>query len=244
MTINFILRRDGPDREPRGQDPLHVRRRGRCPLVIRTPGGGGSSSPPSTRRTSRCWFAHIPGLKVVAPATPADAKGLLKAAIRDDDPVLVPREPRRSTTSRARCRTTATHVDADRHARASLREGTDLTIVAYSCAVVRALQRRRAARRGARRLGRGRRPALAAPARPRDRRRARSRKTHRALCVEEGWPTYGVGAEIAAPHPARLLRRPRRAGRARRRAPRCRCPTPRPSSTPRSPTTPRSRPPP
>jgi pyruvate/2-oxoglutarate/acetoin dehydrogenase E1 component len=59
-----------------------------APLVIRAPGGGGLNAGPQHSQSLEAWFAHVPGLKVVMPATPADAKGLLKSAIRDDDPVL------------------------------------------------------------------------------------------------------------------------------------------------------------
>ena len=59
------------------------------PIVFRGPGGvRAAARRRSTRSASRRWYAHIPGLKVVMPATPADAKGLLKSAIRDDDPVV------------------------------------------------------------------------------------------------------------------------------------------------------------
>jgi pyruvate dehydrogenase E1 component beta subunit len=58
------------------------------PLVIRTPGGGGQQLAATHSQNLEVWFAHVPGLKVVAPATPADAKALLTAAIRDDDPVI------------------------------------------------------------------------------------------------------------------------------------------------------------
>lgn len=60
-----------------------------APLVIRAPGGAGLNAGPQHSQSLEAWFAHIPGIKVVMPATPADAKGLLKSAIRDDDPVLV-----------------------------------------------------------------------------------------------------------------------------------------------------------
>ena len=59
------------------------------PLVIRTPAGAGLHAGPQHSQSLEAWFAHIPGLKVVMPATPYDVKGILKAAIRDDNPVLV-----------------------------------------------------------------------------------------------------------------------------------------------------------
>lgn len=59
-----------------------------APLVIRAPGGAGLNAGPQHSQSLEAWFAHVPGLKVVMPATPADAKGMLKSAIRDDDPVL------------------------------------------------------------------------------------------------------------------------------------------------------------
>src|SRR3989441_9395963 len=58
------------------------------PLVIRTPGGGGAQRGAQHSQMLESWYAHIPGLKVVTPATPYDAKGMLKSAVRDPDPVL------------------------------------------------------------------------------------------------------------------------------------------------------------
>ena len=58
------------------------------PMVVRLPSGGGVGGGPFHSRNPEAWFVHTPGLKVVAPATPRDAKGLLKAAIRDPDPVI------------------------------------------------------------------------------------------------------------------------------------------------------------
>jgi acetoin:2,6-dichlorophenolindophenol oxidoreductase subunit beta len=58
------------------------------PVTIRTPGGGGLSAGPQHSQSLEAWFTHIPGLRVATPATPADAKGLLKSAIRDNNPVL------------------------------------------------------------------------------------------------------------------------------------------------------------
>jgi acetoin:2,6-dichlorophenolindophenol oxidoreductase subunit beta len=60
----------------------------RLPVVIRTPCGGGLNAGPQHSQCLESWFAHVPGLKVVMPATPYDVKGLLKSAIRDDNPVL------------------------------------------------------------------------------------------------------------------------------------------------------------
>lgn len=60
----------------------------KLPVVIRAPGGGGLNAGPQHSQCLESWFAHVPGLKVVMPATPYDTKGLLKSAIRDDNPVI------------------------------------------------------------------------------------------------------------------------------------------------------------
>jgi pyruvate dehydrogenase E1 component beta subunit len=60
----------------------------RVPIVIRTPGGGGRSYGPTHSQSLEAQFMHVPGIKIAAPANPADAKGLLKTAVRDDNPVL------------------------------------------------------------------------------------------------------------------------------------------------------------
>ena len=167
----------------------------RCPLVIRTPNGAGNQLTAQHSQSFDGWFAGTPGLKVVAPANPADAKGLLKAAIRDDDPVLVI-ENLPIYKEKGEVPLDPEHVTPIGRA-AVAREGSDITIVSHSFATVRALHvaEQLAAGEGHRR--RGRRPALAAAARHGDR-RASVAKTNRALCVEEGWPSYGVTAEIAA----------------------------------------------
>jgi pyruvate/2-oxoglutarate/acetoin dehydrogenase E1 component len=59
------------------------------PVVIRTPSGAGLNAGPQHSQSLEAWFAHVPGLKVVMPGTPYDVKGLLKSAIRDDNPVIV-----------------------------------------------------------------------------------------------------------------------------------------------------------
>lgn len=165
----------------------------KVPLVIRTPGGGGGQLTAQHSQSFEAWFANTPGLKVVAPATPRDAKGLLKSAIRDDDPVLflenLPIYAERGEVPDGEYVIPIGLADVRR-------EGSDLTIVAHSYAVSRSL-------RVARRL-----EEEGIHAEVVDLRSLRPldvetivhsvRKTHRVLCVEEGWPSYGVSAEIAA----------------------------------------------
>ena len=69
---------------------FHYMYGGQCkvPVVFRTPAGGGRNYGPTHSQSLEAWFMHVPGLKVVAPSTAYDAKGLLKSAIRDDNPVL------------------------------------------------------------------------------------------------------------------------------------------------------------
>jgi len=163
------------------------------PMVIRTPGGAGSQLTAQHSQSLEAWFAATPGLKVVAPATPADARGLLKTAIRDDDPVvflenLVLYNARGDVPDGD----DTTPIGLARVAR----EGCDLTIVAHSYTVVRALA-------VAERLaadGYSVEVIDLRSLRPLDVETvvASVRKTHRALCAEEGWPTYGVTAELAA----------------------------------------------
>jgi len=163
------------------------------PMVIRTPGGAGGQLTAQHSQSFESWFANTPGMKVLAPANPHDAKGLLKSAIRDEDPVLFI-ENLMIYTERGEV------PDGDYivpiGVAAVPREGTDLTIVSHSYATVRAL-------RVANRLAQ---EGLSAEVvdlrslRPLDVETIVNsvRKTHRLLCVEEGWPTYGVSAEIAA----------------------------------------------
>lgn len=60
----------------------------KVPMVLRAPGGSGTGAAAQHSQSLEAWFCHVPGLKVVIPSTPYDAKGLLKAAIRDDNPVM------------------------------------------------------------------------------------------------------------------------------------------------------------
>jgi pyruvate dehydrogenase E1 component beta subunit len=167
----------------------------RCPLVIRTPNGAGNQLTAQHSQSFDGWFAGTPGLKVVAPATPADAKGLLKAAIRDDDPVLVienlPIYKEKGEVPLDE--ELITPIGLARIARS----GSDLTLVAHSFATVRAehVAARLAAERGV-----SIEVVDLRSLRPLDVETvaASVAKTNRALCVEEGWPSYGVTAELAA----------------------------------------------
>src|SRR6185312_15475137 len=89
MTLNFSL--IAIDQIVNHAAKIYAMFGGQCPvpMVIRTPGGGGQQLAATHSQNLEVWYAHVPGLKVVAPSTPADAKALMTAAIRDDDPVFV-----------------------------------------------------------------------------------------------------------------------------------------------------------
>src|SRR5690349_12601824 len=89
MTINFILVAMDQFINHAAKVRYMFGGEAHVPMVIRTPGGAGSQLTAQHSQSLEAWFAATPGLKVVAPATPEDAKGLLKAAVRDDDPVLL-----------------------------------------------------------------------------------------------------------------------------------------------------------
>jgi pyruvate dehydrogenase E1 component beta subunit len=195
MTLNFLL-------VAMDQVVNHAAKIGamfggevRCPMVIRTPNGAGNQLTAQHSQSFDGWFAGTPGLKVVAPATPADAKGLLKAAIRDDDPVLV--------IENLPIYKEKGEVELDPElltpiGRAAVaREGSDLTIVSHSFATVRALH---VAEKLAEEHGVSVEVIDLRSLRPLDVETvaASVAKTNRALCVEEGWPSYGVSAELAA----------------------------------------------
>jgi pyruvate dehydrogenase E1 component beta subunit len=195
MTLNFLL-------VAMDQVVNHAAKIGamfggevRCPLVIRTPNGAGNQLTAQHSQSFDGWFAGTPGLKVLAPANPADAKGLLKAAIRDDDPVLVienlPIYKEKGLVP----------VDPDLLTPIGLaavaREGSDLTVVSHSFATVRALH---VAEKLQAEHGVSVEVVDLRSLRPLDVETvaASVSKTNRALCVEEGWPSYGVSAELAA----------------------------------------------
>ncbi|KJL30495.1 alpha-ketoacid dehydrogenase subunit beta [Microbacterium oxydans] len=166
----------------------------RVPLVIRTPGGGGQQLGATHSQNIELYYAFVPGMKVVAPSSPADAKALLLAAIRDDDPVLF-------LENLALYNTKGEVPDDDTPAeigRAAItRTGADITVVAYSRMAAVALD---VAERLAETDGISVEVVDLRSLRPLDRETviASVQKTHCAVVLEDDWLTYGIGAEIAA----------------------------------------------
>ncbi len=163
------------------------------PLVIRAVGGGGRQLGATHSQTPDAIFAHFPGLKVVAPGTPYDAKGLLKAAIRSDDPVMFIEH---ATLYQARGEVPEEDYVVPIGKSKVQRPGNDVTIVTYSKMLQTSLQAAdELAKEGIdveivdlRTL----RPLDMEPV------FESFKKTNRAVIVEEGWRSYGVGAEVAA----------------------------------------------
>jgi len=107
------------------------------PLVVRAPAGSGTGAAAQHSQSLEAWFVHTPGIKVVAPATAADAKGLLISAIRDNNPVIFMEHKLLYRTKEA----VAEELYAIPLGKAAVkREGSDLTILAYSIMVPRALE--------------------------------------------------------------------------------------------------------
>jgi 2-oxoisovalerate dehydrogenase E1 component beta subunit len=184
-----------------GFDPIvqyaatnYYRLRENVPLVIRAPWGGGAHAGPFHSQCPEAWFAHTPGLKVVIPSNPHDAKGLLIAAIRDPNPVIffeskylyrrqkgeVPGEPYAVPLGKA----------------AVARPGGRLSIVSYGAMVPEAL----AAAEELEREGTDCEVIDLRTVAPLDRDAilASARKTGRVLIVHEATKTGGIGAEVAA----------------------------------------------
>jgi pyruvate dehydrogenase E1 component beta subunit len=193
MTLNFSL--IAIDQIVNHAAKIYAMFGGQCPvpMVIRTPGGGGQQLAATHSQNLEVWYAHVPGLKVVAPATPADAKALMTAAIRDDDPVFV-------LENLSLYNTKGEVPDGEQVAEigkaAVVKPGTDLTVVAYSRATVIALD----VARQLEEQGISIEVVDLRSLRPLDRETvcASVRKTSRAVVLEDDWLTYGIGAEIAA----------------------------------------------
>jgi pyruvate dehydrogenase E1 component beta subunit len=161
------------------------------PIVFRGPNGAALQLSSQHSQAWESWLAHIPGLKVVAPATPADAKGLLKSAIRDNNPVVVLEGEMLYNTKgevpEGELLVPIGQADVKR-------AGTDVTLVCHSKTVVPALK---AAEQLA---GQGVSAEVLdlRSLRPLDESAilASVAKTHRAVVAEEGWPHCGIGAQV------------------------------------------------
>ena len=116
---------------------MHYRQQLAVPMTIRLPSGGGFSGGPFHSQNPEAWFMHAPGLKVVAPATPADAKGLLSAAIADPNPVLF--FEHKHLYRRIKGDVPPGRFQTPFSARVA-REGADLTVIAYGAMVWSALE--------------------------------------------------------------------------------------------------------
>jgi pyruvate dehydrogenase E1 component beta subunit len=164
------------------------------PLVIRTPGGAGKGYAAQHSQSLESWFCYVPGLIVVMPSTPRDARGLLKSAIREPNPVLfiehkllynaegeVPEAEELIPLGRAEVK----------------RPGKDLTITAHSMQVTKALE---AAEMLQKDYGVSAEVLDLRTVNPLDEEAilASVRKTGRLLSVEEGHESHGVGAEVVA----------------------------------------------
>ena len=166
----------------------------RCPLVVRTTSGGGKQLAATHSQTPDVIFAHFPGLKVVAPSTPAEAKALLKASIRTDDPVFFIEH---STMYSERG-----EVSDDPNFLLPIgksdikRKGKDVTIVTYSKMVSISLKAAAELEKEGIDVEiidlRSLRPLDLDPV------FESFKKTNRAVIVEEGWKTFGIGAEVSA----------------------------------------------
>jgi pyruvate dehydrogenase E1 component beta subunit len=165
----------------------------KAPVVFRAPGGGGRQLGATHSHTPDIIFAHFPGLKVVSPGTPYDAKGLLKTAIRDDDPVLFIEH---ATLYQLRGEVPEEDYTVPIGVSEVKREGSDVTIVSYAQGLQVSLE-------AAEKLAeegieaevvdlRSLRPLDIGPVLD------SFKKTFKAVIVEEGYATFGVGAEIAA----------------------------------------------
>jgi pyruvate dehydrogenase E1 component beta subunit len=193
MTINFAF--SAMDHIVNEAAKLHYMFGGQfvLPLVIRAVGGGGRQLGATHSQTPDAVFAHFPGLKVVSPGTPADAKGLLKAAIRSNDPVLFIEN---ATLYQVRGEVPDWDYIIPIGKSTVQRPGKDVTIVTYSKGLEISLKAAdELAKDGVEAEIvdlRSLRPLDMDPV------IESFKKTNRAVIVEEGWKSYGVGAEVTS----------------------------------------------
>jgi 2-oxoisovalerate dehydrogenase E1 component beta subunit len=165
------------------------------PIVVRAPGGGNVGGGLYHSQNPEAWFVHRPGLKVVAPSTAYDAKGLLKAAIRDDNPVIYLEH--KYLYRRAKGPVPEGDAIVPIGEAAIRREGDDLTLVTYGAMVIASLE---AAERVAKEDGLEIEVIDLRTLLPFDRAALLKsvEKTSRALIVHEDVKTLGMGAELSA----------------------------------------------
>jgi pyruvate dehydrogenase E1 component beta subunit len=162
------------------------------PIVIRGPGSAAHQLGAQHSQSLEAWFCHVPGLKVVAPATPHDAKGLLKSAVRDENPVIFIEAqllyPVKGEVGEGDYTIPLGVAEVKR-------SGTDVTIIAYSKMLHRALEAAEILAKD------GIQAEVVDPRtlRPLDLETltASVKKTGKAVIVEEGWPFAGLGAQIS-----------------------------------------------
>jgi len=194
MTINFIIL--AMDEIVNHAAKIYYMFGGQCPIpmVIRTPGGGGQQLAATHSQNLEVWFAHIPGLKVVAPSTPADARGMFRTAVRDPNPVIF-------LENLALYNVKGDVPDSDftvpfGQAKVT-KEGKDLTVISYSRMAAVALD-------VAQRMEQENQLSVEVvdvrSLRPMDTQTIVNsvKKTNRAIVFEEDWRSFGIGAEIAA----------------------------------------------
>jgi pyruvate dehydrogenase E1 component subunit beta len=199
MTVNFSLLAMDQIVNHMAAIPYMFNGQARVPMVVRMPGGGGHQLGPTHSHSFEALFLQIPGLLVACPSTPADGKGLLKAAIRDDNPVIFI-EHETLYGARGEVPEPADNGDGltvNFGEAAVVREGGDVTIVA----ILRMVD---IAQRSAKTLANEHRveaevidPRTLRPL-DLDTILESVRKTNRCVIVEEGWPHGGVGANLAA----------------------------------------------
>jgi pyruvate/2-oxoglutarate/acetoin dehydrogenase E1 component len=195
MTVNFALLAMDQIVNHAAAIPYMFGGQVRVPMVIRMPGGGGHQLGPTHSHSFEALFLQIPGLLVACPSTPADAKGLLKAAIRDDNPVIFI-EHETLYGIRGEVPENGDGIVDFGHA-AIRREGADVTIVGILRMAEVAVQ---AAKVLSEEHGIEAEVIDPRTLRPLDLDTIIEsvEKTNRVVIVEEGWPHGGVGANLAA----------------------------------------------
>lgn len=193
MTVNFALLAMDQIVNHAAKIRYMFGGKAKVPLVIRAPGGGGKQLGAQHSQSLESYFVHCPGIKVVMPSTPRDAKGLLKESIRDNGPIIF--------LEHEHLYNTKGEVPPEEYTipigKAAIKKsGRDLTIVAYSNMVLTAQE-------AAKQLEKeGISIEIVDPRtlNPLDIHSiiASVKKTNRVIIVEEDWKTGGVGAEIAS----------------------------------------------